>query len=113
MEFSMEVHLLHGSRWNQKYKFWAYILSKEAAIDNWNITINKIRQQLWMHMSRFLNIIQKTIMCNTFVLTKLWFMSAIFPTNNQMTTRITNVVGMFIWNGHPLYELGSKGGKNL
>jgi hypothetical protein len=29
-------------------------------------------------------------------------MSAIFPANNQMTARITSVVGMFIWRGDPL-----------
>jgi hypothetical protein len=29
-------------------------------------------------------------------------MSAIFTANNQMTARITSVVGMYIWRGHPL-----------
>jgi hypothetical protein len=28
--------------------------------------------------------------------------SVIIPANNQMTARITSVVGMFIWKGHPL-----------
>jgi hypothetical protein len=69
---------------------------QKAAINKWNITINKIRQQLWVHMSRYLNIIQKTIMCNTFVLSKLWFMSAIFSANNQMTARITSVGHVYL-----------------
>jgi hypothetical protein len=29
-------------------------------------------------------------------------MAAIFPTNNQMTAKMTSLVGMFIWKGHPL-----------
>jgi hypothetical protein len=29
-------------------------------------------------------------------------MAAIFPTNNQMTAKMTSLVGMFIWKEHPL-----------
>jgi uncharacterized membrane protein YbaN (DUF454 family) len=35
------------------------------------------------------------ILCMTFVLSKLWFLAAIFPATNQMLARATSAVGMF------------------
>jgi hypothetical protein len=75
---------------------------KKAANSNWNLTVNKVRQMVWLHSSRNLNVLQKIILCNTFILSKLWFLAAIFPATNQMLARATSAVGMFIWRGHAL-----------
>jgi hypothetical protein len=55
-----------------------------------------------MHMGRDLNIIQRVIFCNTFALSKIWYTAAIYPTTNQLIAKITSIVGMFIWKGHPI-----------
>jgi hypothetical protein len=52
---------------------------RQAATNNWNNTVNKVRQFIWMHMNCDLNIIQKTILCNIFALSKIWYTAAIFP----------------------------------
>jgi hypothetical protein len=49
----------------------------------------------------FIENLQKVAISN-WNMNKLWFMSAILPANNQMRTRITNIVDMFIWRSHPL-----------
>jgi hypothetical protein len=55
-----------------------------------------------MYMDRDLNIIQRVIFCNTFALSKIWYAAAIYPTSNQLIAKITSIVGMFIWKGHPI-----------
>jgi hypothetical protein len=44
---------------------------KKAANSNWNLTVNKVRQMVWLHSSRNINVLQKIILCNTFILSKL------------------------------------------
>jgi Reverse transcriptase (RNA-dependent DNA polymerase)/zinc-binding in reverse transcriptase len=75
---------------------------RQAATNNWNSTVNKVRQLLWMHMNRDLNTIQKTILCNTFALSKIWYTAAIFPITKQHTAKIISCIGLFIWRGHAL-----------
>jgi hypothetical protein len=39
---------------------------KNAANSNWNLTVNKVRQMVWLNSSRNLNVLQKIILCNSF-----------------------------------------------
>jgi hypothetical protein len=45
---------------------------------------------------------KKIIYCNTFVLRKCWYLSGIYPTTNQIISKITSVIEMFVWRGHGL-----------
>jgi hypothetical protein len=53
---------------------------KKAANSNWNLTVNKVRQMVWLDSSRNLNVLQKI----TFILSKLWFLAAFFQATNKM-----------------------------
>jgi hypothetical protein len=89
---------------------------KKAANSNWNLSVNKVRQMVWLHSSRNLNGLQKIILSNTFILSKLWFLH--FSSNTL--ARATSVMGMFIWRGHAqriaFHQLilpVNRGGQNL
>jgi hypothetical protein len=58
---------------------------KSASEINWRNAVNKLRQLLWLHTARNLNLIQKVILCNTFILlSKVWYIAAIFPISKKM-----------------------------
>jgi hypothetical protein len=81
--------------------------------ENINTMINKNFEALIMsvnflvhqHSIRNLNLIQKIWFANTFVLSKLWYVSQILPPNNVHTGKLKSAIGKFLWAGH-LYRVG-------
>jgi exonuclease III len=69
----------------------------EKAIQNINFLFN-------FNGKRRLNLVQKIWFSNTFVLSKLWYLSQIFPPDNSHIARIKKAVGKFLWVGH-LYKI--------
>jgi Reverse transcriptase (RNA-dependent DNA polymerase) len=56
---------------------------------------------------RNLNLIQKVWFVNTFVLSKLWFVSQVIPPGNSQATQIKTAIGNFLWAGQ-LYRIERK-----
>ncbi len=75
---------------------------KTTAENNWSKIFNSIRQLLWLHTPRNLNLLQKITLCNTFILSKAWYIAAILPITNKWTAKITSQIGMFLWRGRPI-----------
>jgi exonuclease III len=81
--------------------------------ENINTMINNNYEALMMsvnfiihqHSIRNLNLIQKIWFANTFVLSKLWYISQIFPPNNVHIAKLKSAIGNFLWAGH-LYRVG-------
>jgi hypothetical protein len=53
---------------------------------------------------RNLNLIQKVWTVNTFILSKLWYVSQVIPPGNQHMAQLKTAIGNFIWAGH-LYRV--------
>jgi hypothetical protein len=53
---------------------------------------------------RNLNLIQKVWATNTFILSKLWYVSQVIPPGNQQIAQLKRVIGNFLWAGH-LYRI--------
>uniref|UniRef100_A0A182R3Y0 Reverse transcriptase domain-containing protein n=1 Tax=Anopheles funestus TaxID=62324 RepID=A0A182R3Y0_ANOFN len=72
------------------------------AKNNWRDAIRKCAQLIWINKSRSLNLIQKVIVCNTFILSKIWYIASIFPPQKQQMKTITRMITSFIWNRRPI-----------
>jgi zinc-binding in reverse transcriptase len=75
---------------------------KRAAENNWSRIVNNIRQMIWCHSTRDLNLLQKVTLCNTFILSKAWFVAAILPLAKKWADKIISQVGLFLWRGSAL-----------
>lgn len=87
---------------------------------NWDDLVNKIRQIIWMHSMRCLNLQQKIILLNTFITSKVWYLSSILPPQCVHTAKITSSMGTFLFRGVaarvPIQQLARRkdqGGLNL
>lgn len=66
---------------------------KETVDRNWEtVSVNGL---LWMHRPRVVNIKQKVILLNTFICSKLWYMSSILPIPNKYVAQFTKQIGYF------------------
>lgn len=68
---------------------------------NWDAAVNKVSQHIWLHSLRTLTIHQKVILLNTFITSKVWYLSSILPLNGVHIAKITATMGTFLWRGHP------------
>lgn len=68
---------------------------------NWNTVINRFAQLIWLHSLRSLTIHQKVILLNTFVTSKIWYLSSILSTYCVHTSKITATMGSFLWRRIP------------
>lgn len=105
-----------------------YILGLEI-FKNYNDTVNanyaKIIQSInfliAMHQNRHINIFQKTWILNYVILSKLWYLSQVYPPNNSHIAKIKTICRNFIFKGvgifrvcfNQLYLDVSKGGLAL
>jgi Reverse transcriptase (RNA-dependent DNA polymerase) len=69
----------------------------ERAIQNINFLFN-------LNGKRRLNLLQKIWFSNTFVLSKLWYLSQIVPPDNVHIGKLKKAVGKFLWSGY-LYKI--------
>lgn len=69
---------------------------------NWTRIINIIRQQLFDHRHRMLNLIQRIHYVNLYALSKVWYTSQVLPLPQMYGYKLKSVTGWFIWAGHML-----------
>jgi Reverse transcriptase (RNA-dependent DNA polymerase) len=72
---------------------------KQTVVKNYEKLLNNINYLINLHQRRNLNIIQKIWFANTFVLSKMWYLSQIIPPENLILAKLRKTIGKFIWNG--------------
>ena len=87
---------------------------------NWKNINSKLHAFLWINGSRILNIIQKSIMINTYICSKIWFTASILPIAKKYSNEMTTKIRKFLWRFQPqqvamdqLYLSKLNGGLNL
>lgn len=94
---------------------------KQAQKHNWQNVLNGLRSRLWCHHPRKLNLIQKTILMNTYITSKVWYMASNLPITRGFSNKIRTEIGKFIWHGQTLQRVAfanlvlpkNRGGLNL
>jgi Reverse transcriptase (RNA-dependent DNA polymerase) len=71
---------------------------------NFEALTSSVKHMLRQHSIRNLNVIQKVWFANTFVLSKLWYVSQVIPPGNAHIAKLKTAIGNFIWAGH-LYRI--------
>lgn len=69
---------------------------------NWDPLVSKFAQQLWMHRSRTLTLQQRIILLNTWISSRIWYVSSVVAISNVHVAKITSLMGSFIWNGQSI-----------
>lgn len=94
---------------------------KQSQKLNWQHVINGLRSRLWLHHPRKLNLIQKIILINTYINSKVWYMASNLPISKGFVSKIKTEMGKFIWHGQTLQRVAfanlilpkNRGGLNL
>ena len=71
----------------------------EMVNENWDILIDKIRVKLNMLSTRLLSLYQKAILINSLILSKVWYMSHVFPLGRNKAKLIEQSVFRYLWSG--------------
>lgn len=88
---------------------------------NWSTVLTKFRRSLWMNNVRKLNLVQKTILINTYVSSKLWYIASVLPLPNKYAGKFISQIGSFLWYGRATIRVAfetiilpkGRGGLNL
>lgn len=71
----------------------------EMSVVNWNIALNKVRQTLYGHTVRSMDLIQRVWFVNMFVMSKVWYTAQIISTDKVMYQKFEQLIGRFVWSG--------------
>lgn len=74
---------------------------KDTVTQNWEAVYRSVNGLLWMHRPRVVNIMQKVMLLNTYICSKLWYLSSILPMPNKYIAMFTKQIGFFLWSGVP------------
>lgn len=89
--------------------------------ENWSAVLRGFQIRLWMNNTRNLNLVQKVILLNTYVTSKLWYTASIIPLSNKYAGKFISRMGSFLWYGKPWTRIAfeslilpkNRGGLNL
>lgn len=68
---------------------------------NWDSIVTKFSQQIFLHAQRSLTLHQKVTLLNTFVTSKIWYLSSILSPYSVHVGKITATIGTFLWSRVP------------
>lgn len=68
---------------------------------NWSRTCQIFQRSLWMHKPRCLNLIQKIVLVNTYISSKIWYTASTISIPNKYVARIKTEIGKFLWSRSP------------
>lgn len=63
---------------------------------NWQEVFKNFKKRLWWHKPRDLNLIQKIILLNTYVTSKLWYAASTLPLTNKFGAMFVSEIGRFL-----------------
>lgn len=72
---------------------------KETMDNTWTNVIKNLKWRLWMSKVRSLNLIQKVILLNTFISSKLWYTASTLPLPKKFELQILKEYRNFLWIG--------------
>lgn len=89
--------------------------------NNYSKVVQSIIAATRTHMSRRLNLFEKIIVLNTYLLSKLWYIAQVIPPSNVHLAQIKKTTGYFLWGNHRIFKIERsqlylhllKGGLNL
>lgn len=73
--------------------------------NNYSSIISSMKFLISLHIKRRLNIIQKTWILNSIILSKLWYLAQIYPPSNSNIAEIRTLCRNFIFKGIGLYRV--------
>lgn len=94
---------------------------KKMVENNFAKIIRSVNATTQVHMSRRLSLLEKVIVLNTYILSKLWYVSQTLPPSNIHLAQIKKTSGYFLWGCHRIFKIertqlylhNLKGGLNL
>lgn len=121
------VNLSPESEWLQiqdKVKILGIVFTEDfkTTVDiNWDMVLKGFQKCLWANNNRCLNLIQKVILINTYVSSKLWYAASVIPLTNKHSGKFISRIGSFLWYGQPWTRIAfetlilpkQRGGLNL
>lgn len=78
---------------------------KEMVNNNFKKLIDNLKHTIHMFSTRRMNLIEKVIVLNNFVLAKLWYISQVVPPNNKHLAEIKMITGDFLWSHHKMFRV--------
>lgn len=78
---------------------------QQARKKNWENVLQGIKTRIWFQNPRKLNIIQKVILLNAYISSKLWYMASNIAITQTYINKIRTEYGKFIWYGQPLQRI--------
>ncbi|XP_062717027.1 uncharacterized protein LOC134292168 [Aedes albopictus] len=68
---------------------------------NWEAVIASFSRLIWLHSLRALALHQKVAVLNTYITSKIWYLSSILPAYSIHIAKITAIMGNFLWSRVP------------
>lgn len=78
---------------------------QDTVMQNYTKIIKNIKYLVSIHLKRRLNIFQKVWVLNYLILSKLWYLSQIFPPNNVHVAELKTISRNFIFKGIGLFKV--------
>lgn len=78
---------------------------KEIVNLNYDRLIQNINIAVRTHLSRRLSLIEKVLILNTYMLSKLWYIAQIIPPNNVHVAQIRKITGSFLWGPSRIFKI--------
>lgn len=72
---------------------------QETMQQNWDSLWRSMNALLWINRSRKIDVRQRVWLLNTYICSKLWYMSSIFPLPGSVGKRVKQQISTFIWHG--------------
>ena len=81
---------------------------KTTSIYNWNRCLIKVKKQMQQLSRRHLSLRGKAILLNSLILSKITFLSSVFPIITMLQQKIENIVFKHIWQCHKTEPIARK-----
>lgn len=78
---------------------------KEMVKNNFDKLISNLKHTIRMFSTRRMHLTEKVVVINTYVLSKLWYISQILPPDNRQMAEIKMIVGQFLWSHHKMFRV--------
>ena len=92
-----------GINWtNTSHKFCGIVLgNSNVLLDNWKARRDKMTAAMNMHSARSLSLRGKSILIQSVICTKLWFIGAIIPLPRGIAKGLQSSIFNFVWHNKP------------
>lgn len=93
---------------------------QKITMNNWDRIIANINAAFHQYRFRDISLIEKVWFINSYILSKVWYMSMVIPPRKKDIAHINKMIGFFLWTGNifrirrsVLYQNTEKGGVKL